>query len=266
MNHRRRHPVTLGAAERARTLVAGPVEMQVGVCHLTHEVARHAVDRDGSLLFLAPVDSPSAVLRVAPRLPPTQVTVTATDVTGVPQPDRVRGTLRSTGTLEASRDPLPDGVAAYLAGTDPELIEAPGPVLRFRPQRISLRWRCETSGDPEWSEVPLEDYRHAWPDPLVGLEGRWLPHLQRDHAALLRSLAAQSDPGQSDAGQSDAGQTCAGLAHDVDVRPLGLDRFGIVLRLYDADGHRDTRVPFARPVRCGCDLHAAFAELVGTAD
>lgn len=235
----------LAPAERARTLIAGAGELRVGVLNLTHAVNRHAVGSDGSLLFLAPLDSPGAVFRVAPRLPPQVVTVTTVDVASVPQHDRIRGTLRLTGPVRPASDPLPAGVRHHLAGPDPRDLETAGPVLRLVPTRVSLTWHCEDG--LESHPVPVEDYRSAFPDPMMEYENQWLPHLHRDHSELLRTLAAHALPELDDR---------------ADVRPLSLDRFGLVLRTYTDGTHRDTRLSWGHPVACGCEIRDAFNELL----
>lgn len=240
----------LRPAERARTLVAGATQVRVGVLNMTHEVSRHAVGSDGSLLFLAPADSPGAVFRVAPRLPAQVVTLTTVDVASVPQHDRVRGTLRLTGPVRPATGSLPAGVRTHLAGPDPRDHEADGPVLRLQPTKISLGWRVESQGVASEStsvDIPVDDYRAAQPDPMMQYETQWLPHLQLDHASLLRTLAEHAR---------------GGLDDSVDVRPLALDRFGMVLRLYSPDGHSDVRLPFERPVTCGCEIREAFNDLL----
>ncbi|MET0997776.1 MAG: DUF2470 domain-containing protein [Marmoricola sp.] len=234
-------------AERARTLVATAVELRVGVLNMTHEVGRHAVGSDGSVLFLAPPDSPGAVFRVAPRLPAQVVTMTSVDVASVPQRDRIRGSLRLTGPMRPALEPLPVGVRAHLAGPDPRDADLAGPVLRLQPTRVSLSWHCEAEPGPDLLEVPVEDYRASMPDPLTEYETQWLPHLQLDHAELLRTLADH---------------VCGGLEDSVDVRPLALDRFGLVLRLYGPERHHDLRLAFSREVLCGCEIRDAFNDLL----
>ena len=238
----------LGAAERARTMVAGAVELRVGVLNMTHDVGRHAVAEDGSLLFLAPPDSPGSVFRVAPRLPPQIVTMTAVDVPNVPQHDRVRGSLWLSGPMRPAVEPLPVGVREHLAGPDPLASEHAGPVLLLQPTRVWLSWHCESGGAGGFESlgIPVDAYRDARADPLRDCETQWLPHLHRDHPEVLRALAGES----------------AGGSDSVDVRPLALDRFGLVLRLYAADAHRDVRLAFRRPVKCGCELREAFNDLV----
>jgi hypothetical protein len=239
----------LGPAERARTMIAGATGLRIGVLNLSHEVGRHAVGTDGSLLFLAPADSPGAVFRVAPRLPAQVVTVTTTDVATVPQHDRIRGSLRLTGPVRPAMEPLPAGIREHLAGPDPRDLDVSGPVLRMQPSRVTLTWHCERGADrgSDAQEIPIEAYRAALPDPMIQLEARWLPHLLRDHAELLRTLAAHAYDGLDDS---------------IDVRPLAMDRFGFVIRLYAEGRHLDKRLTFTRPVTCGCDLRDAFNDLL----
>ena len=238
----------LDPAERARTLVATAVDIRVGVFNSEHEIGRHAVTGDGSLLFLPPADAPR-VFDVAKVLPPDAITVTIIDVASVPQHDRVRGTLRLTGRLGVAPVPLPVGVRGHLAGPDPDALENAGQVVELRPTRVQLAWRCERedAGGSPWVEIPVDSYRAAFPDAVMAYESQWLPHLQVDHAELLRALAAQ-EYGELD--------------DSVDVRPLGLDRFGLVVRLYGSGAHLDVRLPFARPVTCGCEIRDAFNGLL----
>ena len=245
-------PTALSSAERARTLVACASQLRVGIANLTHEVPRHVVDVDGSLIFLAPVDSPASVLRLAPRLPSPTVTATATDVAVVPLADRVRGRLRLTGPLAPVTEPLPEQVRPYLDGPDPQHGSTTGTVLRLLPQRVTLTWRCELphSAGPEQAravDVAVADYRSALTDPPAGCEATWLPHLHAGHGRVLHRLASYA-----------AGPLPAGT----DVRPVVLDQHGVVLRLQGGGRSRDVRLAFATPVTCGCDVRPAFDELL----
>ena len=248
-----RVPQRPSAAARARTALCSASQLRLGVADLGAEVPRHVVDTDGSLLFLAPIDSPSAVLRVAPRLPAPLVSAVAVDVASVPQADRVRGRVRVTGTLERVDPQVPEPARAYLVGPDPEAAEAAMPLLRLRPQRVALTWWCEDGldaagrGSAPSVDVPIEDYRAASPDPLVQVEASWLPHLTRDHHDEARALAAHA---------------LGGLAPSVEVRPLVLDRHGLVLRLYLHGRAHDVRVGFEEPVGCACDLRGAVSTLL----
>ena len=48
-----------------------------------------------------------------------------------------------------------------------------------------------------------------------------------------------------------------------DVRPLGVDRYGVRLRVESADGDRDVRLPFRKPVDDVTGLGQAIRVLMG---
>ncbi|RNL60777.1 DUF2470 domain-containing protein [Nocardioides marmoriginsengisoli] len=239
--------LTLTPAERARTIVASASTLRVVSADLSLDVHRHGVIPDGSLMFQAPADAflnASGVGDLGQR-----VTATAVDVTTVPQPDRLRGTLTLAGPVHDVVEPLPAGMRIHLTGSD-----KPDPstrLLRLVPDSVGLAWRCEAGdGEPPARQVALADYRCAFPDPLLGYEAEWLPHLQADHSQILTAIARYELGWEEDPD---------------DVRALGIDRFGLVLRVRDAaldGGGRDLRLGFDRSVACGCDVRNAFSALL----
>ena len=98
------------------------------------------------------------------------------------------------------------------------------------------------------TEVGPQALAQARPDPLAAVEAPVLQHLDRDHPEVLDLLRSRIPAG--DLGPRDV------------VRPLGLDRFGFRLRIERPVGHRDLRVPFARPLTCAGQLPAATGQLV----
>jgi hypothetical protein len=230
--------MNLSPAERVRSMLAVSLELLLdGERH-----GRHVVTPDGSLLLR---DAATA----GPRDPGEQVVLSGSDVASVPQPYRVRGAFRMHGTVRLWSGPRPAGIVAHLGGPGAVLDQVR--IVRFQPTSIALAWHCEpgsNAADPLWRRVDLEEYATAAPDPLVGAEQRWLPHLQHDHEAELRQLAARAYPALDDT---------------VGVRALVLDRHGVVLRLYADQGRLDTRVGFPDPATCACEVRAAFAGLLG---
>ena len=73
----------------------------------------------------------------------------------------------------------------------------------------------------------------ARPDPFCAMETRWLRHIDADHRDVVARLAAKL-PGPLRRGR---------------VRPLGLDRYGVRLRVEGEDGDHDVRLPFTQPGR-----------------
>lgn len=230
----------LSAAERVRSMLAvsGDLLLQGPGPAAAEAVPRHVVLPDGTLLLAA-----TPAVGVGDL-----VTLLGTDVASVPQPDRVRGRFRIRGVVAPWTGPRPQGIVDHLAGPDPD---AAGDLVCLRPVSLELDWRCERpagSAAEGWRVVELQAYRAAAPDALVADEHTWLPHLQRDHAVavdlLARRAGARPGPG-------------------VAVRALGLDRAGLVLRVYAGGGHRDLRLPFPAPAQCACAVREVFGELLG---
>ncbi|CAM3457717.1 DUF2470 domain-containing protein [Nocardioides dubius] len=241
---------SISSAERVRTILAGASSLRLGPVNAVTDVTRHALTVEGSILFLPSDDSPDRIFAVTQHLPPQTVTVTALDVAPIPHPDRLRGAVEMTCDLQAYRGPTPPGIREHLAGPGP--VDHSDPILCLRPTRISLTWHCEDArGRAASVDVDPAAYREAFPDPLLPHEAEALLHLHRDHPGAVAALAAYGAPG----------------VRHTSVRPVVLDRHGVVLRLERADAAPlDVRLAFAHAVRCGCDLEAAMVELIERAD
>ncbi|MBV8863032.1 MAG: DUF2470 domain-containing protein [Mycobacterium sp.] len=87
----------------------------------------------------------------------------------------------------------------------------------------------------------------ARPDPLCAFESCWIRHLDTAHRDVVARLAARLP---------------ASLRRG-DVRPLGVDRYGVRLRVETAEGDRDVRVPFREPVDDISGLGRAVRVLMG---
>ena len=87
----------------------------------------------------------------------------------------------------------------------------------------------------------------AQPDPFCAMETCWLRHIDADHRDVVARLASRL-PGPLRRGR---------------VRPLGLDRYGVRLRVEGDDGDHDIRLPFARPVDDVQGLSQAIRILMG---
>jgi hypothetical protein len=87
----------------------------------------------------------------------------------------------------------------------------------------------------------------ARPDPFCALESCWIKHLDTAHRDVVARLAARL-PARLRRG---------------DVRPLGVDRYGMRLRVESAEGDRDVRLPFHKPVDDIVGLGQAIRVLMG---
>jgi hypothetical protein len=87
----------------------------------------------------------------------------------------------------------------------------------------------------------------ARPDPFCAFESCWIQHLDTAHRDVVARLAARL-PARLRRG---------------DVRPLGVDRYGVRLRVESAEGDRDVRLPFREPVDDVNGLSRAIRVLMG---
>jgi Domain of unknown function (DUF2470) len=87
----------------------------------------------------------------------------------------------------------------------------------------------------------------ARPDPFCAFESCWIRHLDIAHRDVVARLAARL-PARLRRG---------------DVRPLGVDRYGVRLRVESADGDRDVRLSFRQPVDDVTGLGQAIRVLMG---
>ncbi|MCV7217752.1 DUF2470 domain-containing protein [Mycobacterium crocinum] len=95
--------------------------------------------------------------------------------------------------------------------------------------------------------VGVHELLTAQPDPFCEFESAWLRHLDNDHPEVLARLA---------------GKLPAPLRRGR-VRPLGLDRYGVRLRVESTDGDHDVRLPFGAPVHDVPALGRAIRVLMG---
>ena len=87
----------------------------------------------------------------------------------------------------------------------------------------------------------------ARPDPFCAMESCWLQHMESAHREVVDRLASRL-PISLRRGR---------------VRPLGLDRYGVQLRIEGDDGDHDVRLPFAKPVDDVTGLSQAIRVLMG---
>lgn len=221
----------MDAARRAKTVLATATSVEVGCAGRRVRLWRHAVEQTGALLFPFARLAPECADRVVPGAKGPLVHAVASDVTSVPLADRVRGTVRLSGVLETVTDPS-DDLVERLGARPGEL------VARVVPRSVTLEWHVE-SGAGAGGPVPVEPHRLAGAlvDPLGGWQDEWMAHLDACHGESLRCLAG----------------SVTSLDAAARVRPVLADEGGIVLREELPGCHRDIRVAFAGPARCGCE-------------
>lgn len=231
-------------AERVRTALirADSTCLAVDGCDPVQTTVHHLRD-DGVVAVVVPADS-------AP------VTVTHhAGATGLPamleltdhSPLRLRNPVRSLIWLSGILRPVdePRGLAAEIAATlpHPELLDVghSSAILRLDLDSVVA---ADTTGA---ESVRVGDVLEADPDPFATYETAWLQHMEEDHADIVARIARRIPPS----------------ARTGRIRPLGLDRYGLRLRIESGDGDHDVRIPFHDTVDDPSALSRALRLLVG---
>ncbi|SRX92959.1 hypothetical protein MSP7336_01188 [Mycobacterium shimoidei] len=204
---------------------------------------------DGSFAVAVPLD-PTV------RLAGAQAVLELADYAPLPLREPVRALVWIRGRLQqvplrAVRDML-DLIASE--NPNPALLQVQtatsGPAIEGDPRYMLLRLEIESVvvTDASGAEtVSVAALLEAQPDPFCTLESCWIKHLDTAHRDVVARLASQL-PTRLRRG---------------DVRPLGLDRYGVRLRIEAADGDRDVRLPFREPVDDVAGLSRAIRVLMG---
>ena len=212
----------------------------------------HHLLPDGSVAVAMPIDPARAPGR---RGESPQALLELTDQAPLPlrEPVRslvwVRGRLRDVCPRAAT--PLLDQIASQ--HPDPVLlqIETPLSVCRGDERRYTLQLLEVASvvvADATGAEsVDLAELLAARPDPFCLIESSLLWHLDTAHQDVVARLVSRL-PGTLRSGR---------------VRPLGIDRYGVRFRVERADGDRDVRLPFHKPVSDLAGLRQAIRLLIG---
>ena len=164
-------------------------------------------------------------------------------------PLALREPVRSLVWLRGDLRPVPDSLMRPMAGA--VAAEHPHPALLDVGHTTSLMRLIVTSAvvaDSTGAEpVDIDTLLAAEPDPFWEMETSWLEHLDSDHPDLLAQLARRLPPS----------------LRQGRIRPLGIDRYGIRLRIEGECGDNDVRLGFAEPVEDVLSLSRALRVLAG---
>ncbi|GAB2980378.1 DUF2470 domain-containing protein [Amycolatopsis acidiphila] len=241
-----RRPPAPAPAERAKTIATrdcpgslvptGPSSRERVVPELHHVHASGSVSvllRDEHPLLARAADAEVAVMfELADHAP-------------VDLREPVRGLLWITGWLR------PLGAAAARARAlaiaearpDPRLLDLGhgASLLRLTPASLVL-------ADAEGTHsLRPHMFSAATADPFATYETSWLRHLEHEHADVVAELARHV-PEELRGGR---------------IRPLGLDRFGLRLRVETETEDHDVRLAFSRPLSNTAELAGELRRLVG---
>lgn len=248
---RMRRPPTPAVAERARSLTTrGGHAALVGTGE-PEPVAplMHHTWPDGTADLLLPDDHP--VRRRAQATPAgVPVMLELAGSTPVPLAEPVRELLWLLGRLHEP-DPGTGRDRALLlaeAAPHPSLLDAGrgATLLRLRPSSLVY------SDAEGCAPVSPSELATAAADPFCRVERAWLEHLDQAHPEMLCALRRHL-PRELAHPAGTAGR----------IRPVGVDRYGVRVRVPAPGGSRDVRLAFSAEATTPAELQARFAELVG---
>jgi Protein of unknown function (DUF2470) len=210
----------------------------------------HLLD-DGSFAITVPSDGVLAGMVVTAGAAGVQAVLEMTDYAPLPLREPVRSLVWIRGHLHD----VPDGEVAALL--DLIAAENPNPALlqvnsdsAADTRYVLMRLEIESVvvADSTGAEsVGVSALLGARPDPFCEMESCWLQHMESAHRDVVDRLANRL-PIPLRRGR---------------VRPLGLDRYGVQLRVEGDDGDHDVRLPFAKPVDDITGLSQAIRILMG---
>lgn len=245
-----RRPLAPSNAERARSIARrGGHAALVGLDQTQRVVPLlHHVDSDGAATLLLTSEHPLVEsVRTGPRSGlPAMLEVADTAPVALREP--VRGLLWISGWLVAPGPTYARRLAMEVADQrpHPRLLDLGhgASILRLRPGSAVLA-DAEGTGPLAPAELAA-----AAPDPFCQFEHGWLRHLEDAHPDVFDALARHlPEPLRRKAG-------CR-------IRPLGVDRLGMRLRVEADDGDHDVRLAFAEAANTAEQLRVQVGLLIG---
>ena len=215
----------------------------------------HHLLADGSFAITVPAHGLLYGMVVATGAQGVQAVLELTDYAPLPlrEPVRslvwIRGRLRDVNSTDvpdmldliAAESPNPALLQVNTGQREADRGDTPYALLRLEIESVVV---ADSTGAESVGVGMLLD---ATPDPFCTLESCWLQHLESAHRDVVDRLADRL-PSPLRRGR---------------VRPLGLDRYGVQLRVEDEDGDHDVRLPFAKPVDDVTGLSQAIRVLMG---
>jgi hypothetical protein len=246
---RPRRPPAPSAAERARSVAArGGTACLVGTGAPQAVPLVHHVRADGSAVLLLNDDEPVLdEIRSAPG-GEFAAMLEITDHAPVELREPVRGLLWVTGRLRVPERDIARRMALQVADVRPDeellRLDHGATLVRLDPGSAVL-----SDGEGTAALTPV-DLAAAWPDPFCRYEGHWLAHLEHSHSDVLDLLTRHLPPALRD-------------LRDARLRPLGMDRYGLRLRLEAPGRDHDVRIAWAQPATSVEELRKQMQHLIG---
>jgi Protein of unknown function (DUF2470) len=216
----------------------------------------HHLLADGSFAVGVPIGGPVAEQVVDCGAAGAPAVLELADYAPLPLREPVRSLVWIRGRLHQVSPCAVSGLLDLIAAEHPHpallQVRTPGsgPVADGDTQYLLARLEIESVvvTDATGAEaVDVAALLAARPDPFSALESCWIKHLDTAHRDVVARLAARL-PARLRRG---------------DVRPLGIDRYGMRLRVESAEGDRDVRLAFRKPVDDIVGLGQAIRVLMG---
>jgi Protein of unknown function (DUF2470) len=216
----------------------------------------HHLLGDGSFAVAVPVGGAVATHLGDCEADGTQAVLELADYAPLPLREPIRSLVWIRGRLQQVPLPTVPGLLDRIAAEDanPALLQVQtpesGPIAADDTRYLLARLEIESVvvTDATGAEaVDVATLLAARPDPFCAFESCWIRHLDIAHRDVVARLAARL-PARLRRG---------------DVRPLGVDRYGVRLRVESADGDRDVRLSFRQPVDDVTGLGQAIRVLMG---
>ncbi|GAB3438647.1 DUF2470 domain-containing protein [Actinophytocola sediminis] len=243
-------PPIPGPGERARTIAArGPATLLPPLPSVPPVAPAGQLDRVTPVLHHVHTDASVTVLLPAGHAlaadAPVTTMIELVDLAPVSLREPVRGLLWITGQLRLLTDAAARTQAVELAGErpDPRLLDLGHGAVMLTMEPLSM---VVADADGTHPVTPAE-FAAAAPDPFCHEEAGWLRHLELSHTEVLHTMRRHL-PEQLRGGH---------------LRPLGLDRFGLRLRVEAIEGDHDVRLAFERPIGTATELSVELRRLVG---
>jgi uncharacterized protein DUF2470 len=208
----------------------------------------HHLLGDGSFAITVPGGGILAGMVAAAGSAGVQAVLEMTDYAPLPLREPVRSLVWVRGRLYGVQDGEVAALLDVIATEDPNpaLLQVNSDDSRFALMRLEIE--SVVVADSTGAEaVGVGALLGARPDPFCAMESCWLKHMESAHREVVDRLASRL-PMPLRRGR---------------VRPLGLDRYGVQLRVEGDDGDHDVRLPFAKPVDDVTGLSQAIRILMG---
>lgn len=242
-------PTTAESVRSACARAADAMLAADGVTPITTPV--HHLLADGSVVLTVPASGLLAATAGAAGHSGVAAMLELTDLAALPLRERVRSLVWFRGRLHAVPAARVPALLDLVASENPHPVllqvnagadhENPCTLVRLEIESVVV---ADATGA---ESVPVGALLDARPDPFCAMESHWVQHMESAHRDMVDRLASRLP-------------VTLRRGH---VRPLGLDRYGVQLRIEREDGDHDVRLPFSRPVDDVTGLSRAIRTLMG---